>query len=101
TFHLAAVHGGNANSAVGTSCLGAHFAGDGGAARGGAIMADKTFGVSGTVIVDTSTLANNSAVGGNGGSGGSSTAGCGVHGQGGLAHGGAITNNNGATVDIK
>ena len=76
------------------ACFGAHNAGDGGAARGGAIMADNGFGGSGGVIIDTATFANNSATGGNGGNGGQIGGGCGMHGQGGLAYGGAITNNN-------
>jgi hypothetical protein len=101
TFHLAAAHGGNGGSAVGSGCLGGHFGGDGGAARGGAIMADNFFGGSAALIVDTATFANNAATGGNGGSGGSTSGSCGTHGQGGLAYGGAVTNNNGATIDLK
>ncbi len=101
TFHLAAANGGTGGNAFGNTCLGGHSAGDGGAARGGAIMADKGFSGSAGVIVDTATFATNSAHGGNGGSGGQIGGGCGNHGQGGLAHGGAITNNNGATLNIK
>jgi hypothetical protein len=40
TFHLAKAVGGNGGHAFGTFCFGAHNAGDGGAARGGAIFAD-------------------------------------------------------------
>lgn len=98
TFHLASANGGNGGNAFGTTCLGAHNAGDGGAARGGAIFAD-----SGSLIVNTATFANNSAVGGNGGNGGQTDGGlnCGMHGAGGFAHGGAVTNNNTATIDLK
>ncbi|HZT57022.1 MAG TPA: choice-of-anchor Q domain-containing protein [Pyrinomonadaceae bacterium] len=96
TFHLAGANGGNGGNAFGSTCLGAHNAGDGGAARGGAILADG-----GTLVVDTSTFANDSAVGGNGGDGGQTNGGCGSHGAGGLAYGGAITNGNAATVNIK
>ena len=98
TFHLAAANGGNGGHAFGSTCLGAHNGGDGGAARGGAIFAD-----SGSLIVNTATFANNSAVGGNGGNGGQTDGGlnCGMHGAGGLAHGGALTNNNAATINLK
>ena len=98
TFHLAGANGGDGGNANGTGCFGAHNAGDGGAARGGAILADG-----GTMSIDTSTFANNSAAGGNGGNGGQTDGGlnCGMHGQGGLAYGGAITNNNAATLNIK
>ena len=98
TFHLAAANGGNGGNAFGTTCLGAHNAGDGGAARGGAIFAD-----SGSLVVNTATFANNSAVGGNGGNGGQTDGGlnCGMHGAGGFAHGGALTNNNAATINLK
>jgi hypothetical protein len=99
TFHLAGASGGDGGNAFGLTCLGAHQAGDGGGARGAAIFADG-----GTMIINTATLANNSANGGNGGSGGKvgggSCAGT-QHGAGGLAHGGAITNNNAATLNIK
>ena len=97
TFHLAGAFGGNGGNAFGTTCLGAHNAGDGGAARGGAIFAD-----SGSLIVNTVTFANNSAVGGNGGNGGQTDGGlnCGMHGAGGLAHGGALANN-AATINLK
>lgn len=98
TFHLAAANGGNGGNAFGSTCLGAHNGGDGGAARGGAIFAD-----SGSLIVNTATFANNSASGGNGGNGGQTDGGlnCGMHGAGGLAHGGALTNNNAATINLK
>jgi hypothetical protein len=98
TFHLAAANGGNGGNAFGSTCLGAHNAGDGGAARGGAIFAD-----SGSLVVNTATFANNSAAGGNGGDGGQTNGGlnCGMHGAGGLAHGGALTNNNAATINLK
>ncbi len=97
TFHLAGANGGNGGNAFGTTCLGAHNAGDGGGARGGAIFADG-----GSLIIDTATFANNFATGGNGGNGGQTNGGlnCGMHGAGGLAYGGAITNN-AATVNIK
>ena len=98
TFHLAGAIGGNAGDAFGPGCFGAHIGGDGGGARGGAIFADG-----GTMIINTSTFANNFAIGGNGGNGGQTDGGlnCGMHGAGGLAYGGAITNNNAATVNIK
>jgi hypothetical protein len=57
------------------------------------------------LIVNTATLANNSASGGDGGDGGKTNGGgaCAQtqHGAGGLAFGGAITNNNAATLNIK
>ncbi len=99
TFHLAEANGGDGNDAFGATCLGAHIGGDGGAARGGAIFADA-----GTMIINTATFANNSATGGSGGDGGeTSGAVCAqsVHGAGGLAYGGAITNANTATLNIK
>jgi hypothetical protein len=98
TFHLAAAQGGDGGNAFGATCLGAHNAGDGGAARGGAIFAD-----SGSLVINTATFANNSATGGNGGNGGQTDGGlgCGMHGAGGLAHGGALTNNNAATINVK
>ncbi|HYN00173.1 MAG TPA: choice-of-anchor Q domain-containing protein [Aestuariivirgaceae bacterium] len=98
TFHLAKATGGNGGNAFGTTCLGAHNAGDGGGARGGAVFAE-----SGTMIINTATFANNFAIGGNGGNGGQTNGGlnCGMHGAGGLAYGGAITNNNAATLNIK
>ena len=98
TFNLAAANGGDGGNAFGTTCLGGHSAGDGGAARGGAIFADG-----GSLIVNTATFANNSAVGGNGGNGGQTDGGlnCGMHGAGGLAHGGALANNNAATINLK
>lgn len=98
TFHLAAANGGDGGNAFGTTCLGGHTAGDGGAARGGAIFAD-----SGSLVINTATFANNSAVGGNGGNGGQTDGGlnCGMHGAGGFAHGGALTNNNAATINLK
>ncbi len=98
TFHLATATGGNGGNAFGATCLGGHMAGDGGAARGGAILADG-----GSLIINTATFANNSALGGNGGNGGQTDGGlnCGNHGAGGLAHGGAVTNNNAATINLK
>ena len=98
TFHLAGATGGNGGDAFGTFCFGAHNAGDGGGARGGAIFADG-----GTLVINTATFANNFAAGGQGGDGGQTNSGlnCGMHGAGGLAHGGAIANNNAATVNIK
>jgi hypothetical protein len=98
TFNQAAATGGDGGDAFGTTCLGGHMAGDGGAARGGAIFADG-----GTMTINTATFANNFATGGNGGDGGQTDGGlnCGNHGAGGLAHGGAITNNNAATLNIK
>jgi hypothetical protein len=98
TFHLTGATGGHGGNAFGTTCLGAHNAGDGGGARGGAIFADG-----GSLIVNTTTFANNFALGGDGGNGGQTDGGlnCGMHGAGGLAYGGAITSNNAATVDIK
>jgi hypothetical protein len=97
TFHLAGATGGDGGDAFGSTCLGGHNAGDGGGARGGAIFADG-----GTMIINTATLANNFAQGGNGGDGGQTNGGlnCGMHGAGGLAYGGAITNN-AATLNIK
>jgi hypothetical protein len=101
TFHFASAFGGNGGDAFAPDCFGAHDGGDGGPARGGAILADG-----GSLIIDTDTFANNSAVAGNGGDGGQTNPGgggfnCGQHGAGGLAHGGAVTNNNAATVDIR
>ncbi len=98
TFHLAEANGGDAGDAFGSTCLGGHQGGDGGGARGGAIFADG-----GSLIINTATFANNSATGGNGGDGGQTDGGlnCGNHGAGGLAYGGAITNANAATVNIK
>lgn len=99
TFHLAEANGGDGGDAFGTTCLGGHSAGDGGGARGGAIFADG-----GSLVVNTATFANNSAVGGDGGDGGQNDGGalnCGNHGAGGLAHGGAIANNNAANVNLK
>jgi hypothetical protein len=95
TFHLAGATGGDGGDAFGSTCLGGHTAGDGGGARGGAIFADG-----GTMIINTATFANNFATGGNGGDGGQTDGGlnCGMHGAGGLAHGGAIANNNAATI---
>ena len=96
TLTLAAANGGNGGHAFGSTCLGGHTAGDGGAARGGAIFADV-----GTMTVNTATFADNSADGGNGGNGGQTNGGlnCGQHGAGGLAYGGAVTNNL-ATLNI-
>ncbi|MFL6284317.1 MAG: choice-of-anchor Q domain-containing protein [Pyrinomonadaceae bacterium] len=98
TFHLAGANGGDGGNAFGTTCLGGHMGGDGGGARGGAIFADG-----GSLIVNTATFADNSAIGGQGGDGGQTDGGlnCGNHGAGGLAYGGAITNNNAATINIK
>ena len=98
TFHLAEANGGDAGDAFGTTCLGGHQGGDGGGARGGAIFADG-----GTLTINTATFANNSVAGGNGGDGGQTNGGlnCGNHGAGGFALGGAITNNNTATLNIK
>jgi hypothetical protein len=100
TFNLNKATGGDAGDSFGPDCFGAHESGDGGAARGGAILAEG-----GSLIVNTATLANNSANGGNGGDGGKTNGGspCAqtTHGAGGLAHGGAITNTNAATVSIK
>lgn len=99
TFNLNSATGGRGGDAFGPDCFGAHAAFDGGAARGGAILADG-----GSLIVNTATFANNSANGGNGGDGGpTNVASCAQtqHGAGGLAHGGAITNNNAATVNVK
>jgi hypothetical protein len=96
TFHLTGATGGDGGDAFGTTCLGAHNAGDGGGARGGAVFADG-----GTMTVNTATFANNFAIGGQGGDGGQTPGpGCGMHGAGGLASGGAITNNT-ATLNIK
>jgi hypothetical protein len=98
TFHANAATGGDGGDAFGSTCLGGHNAGDGGGARGGAIFADG-----GSLIVNTATFASNSAIGGDGGDGGQTNGGlnCGMHGAGGLAHGGAIANNNAATVNVK
>jgi hypothetical protein len=100
TFDKNSATGGNAGHSFGPDCFGAHQSGDGGAARGGAILADG-----GSVIINTATFANNLAKGGNGGNGGKTNGGgpCAQtsHGAGGLAHGGAVTNNNAATLDIK
>ncbi len=100
TFDLNTSTGGRGGDSFGPDCFGAHASLDGGAARGGAMLAD-----SGSLIINTATLANNSASGGNGGDGGKTNGGgaCAQtqHGAGGLAFGGAITNNNGATLNIK
>jgi hypothetical protein len=99
TFDLNSATGGRSGDTFGPDCFGAHESLNAGAARGGAILADG-----GSLILDTSTLANNSAHGGNGGDGGPTnvhTCAQSQHGPGGLAHGGAITNNNGATLNIK
>ena len=89
TFHLGEANGGDGGDAFGSTCLGGHSAGDGGGARGGAILADG-----GNLIINTATFANNSARGGNGGDGGQTDGGlnCGMHGAGGLAYGGALAN---------
>lgn len=99
TFNLNSANGGRGGDAFGPDCFGGHIAFDGGAARGGAILADG-----GSMIINTATLANNSAIGGNGGDGGKTGGGTCAgtqHGAGGLAFGGAVTNNNGATLNIK
>ena len=98
TFHLAEANGGDGGDAFGSTCLGGHQAGDGGGGRGGAIFADG-----GTMTINTATFANNVATGGNGGDGGQNDGGlnCGNHGAGGLAYGGAVTNANAATLNIK
>lgn len=100
TFDLNTARGGNSGDSFGPDCFGSHMSGDGGAARGGAIQADG-----GSVVINTATFAGNSARGGNGGDGGKTNGGgpCAQtsHGAGGLAHGGAITNTNAATVNIK
>ena len=100
TFALNTATGGNSGDSFGPDCFGAHMSGDGGAARGGAILADG-----GSLIINTATFAGNSAKGGHGGDGGKTNGGspCAQtsHGAGGLAHGGAITNNNAATLNIK
>jgi hypothetical protein len=99
TFDLNSATGGDAGDSFGPDCFGAHESGDGGAARGGAIQADA-----GSLIINTATFANNSANGGDGGDGGPTNVGTcaqSQHGAGGLAHGGAITNTNTATINIK
>lgn len=100
TFNMNSANGGDAGDSFGPDCFGAHQSGDGGAARGGAIQADA-----GSLIINTATLANNSANGGDGGDGGKTNGGspCAQtsHGAGGLAHGGAITNTNAATINLK
>lgn len=99
TFNLNSANGGDAGDTFGPDCFGAHQSGDGGAARGGAVQADA-----GSLTINTATFANNSANGGNGGDGGPTNVGTcsqSAHGAGGLAHGGAITNTNTATVNIK
>ena len=98
TFHLTEANGGDGGNAFGTTCLGGHNAGDGGAARGGAIFANG-----GTLTINTATFANNSATGGNGGNGGQTDGGlnCGMHGAGGIAHGGAIANHLPAVINLK
>lgn len=100
TFETNSAKGGTAGNSFGPDCFGAHQSGDGGAARGGAILAEA-----GSAIINTATFAGNSARGGNGGNGGKTNGGgpCAQtsHGAGGLAHGGAITNTNAATLNIK
>ena len=100
TFHLNSATGGRGGDAFGPDCFGGHIALDGGAARGGAILADN-----GSLIINTATFANNSVTGGNGGDGGKNNGGtCGgsQHGAGGVAQGGALTNQNmGTTINIK
>jgi hypothetical protein len=98
TFHLSGATGGNSGNTFGSTCLGGHTSLEGGGARGGAIFADG-----GSLIVETATFANNFAIGGNGGNGGQNDGGlnCGAHGKGGFAYGGAIANNNTATINVK
>ena len=98
TFHLSGATGGNSGNTFGSTCLGGHTSLEAGGARGGAIFADG-----GSLIVDTSTFANNFAIGGNGGNGGQNDGGlnCGAHGKGGFAFGGAMANNNAATMNVK
>jgi hypothetical protein len=98
TFHLAGATGGRSGDTFGSTCLGGHTSLEGGGARGGAIFADG-----GSLIINTATFANNFAIGGDGGNGGQTNGGlnCGAHGKGGFAYGGAIANNNAATVNIK
>jgi hypothetical protein len=99
TFDSNSATGGNSGDSFGPDCFGAHESLDAGAARGGAILADA-----GSLIVDTATFASNSAHGGNGGNGGKNNGGTcaqSQHGPGGLAYGGALTNNNAATLNIK
>jgi hypothetical protein len=100
TFNQNSSTGGRSGDSFGPDCFGAHQSLDGGAARGGAILADG-----GSLIINTATFAKNSAKGGSGGNGGKTNGGgpCAqtTHGAGGLAHGGAITNNNAATLNIK
>lgn len=99
TFNVNTATGGNAGNSFGPDCFGAHQSGDGGAARGGAILADG-----GSLIINTATFAGNFAKGGNGGNGGKTNGGApcaqSQHGAGGLAHGGAVTNTNAATLKI-
>ncbi|HBB94346.1 MAG TPA: hypothetical protein DC054_03055 [Blastocatellia bacterium] len=99
TFDLNSATGGRSGDTFGPDCFGAHESLNAGAGRGGAILADG-----GSLVVDTATFASNSAKGGNGGNGGpTNVATCAQsqHGDGGLAYGGAITNNNAATLNIK
>jgi hypothetical protein len=97
TFHLAQALGGDSGDTFGATCFGGHTSGDAGGARGGAVFADG-----GSLVADTDTFNNDSAIGGKGGDGGQTDGGlnCGAHGAGGLAYGGAIANNT-ATVQIK
>jgi len=98
TFHLAGATGGRSGDTFGSTCLGGHTSLEGGGTRGGAIFADG-----GSLIINTATFANNFALGGDGGNGGQTNGGlnCGAHGKGGFAYGGAIANNNAATINIK
>ncbi|MBV9926934.1 MAG: hypothetical protein JOZ96_18090 [Acidobacteria bacterium] len=100
TFDSNTATGGRGGDAFGPDCFGGHIALDGGAARGGAILADN-----GSLTVNTATFANNSVKGGDGGDGGKTNGGTcsgSQHGAGGVAQGGAITNQNmGTTVNIK
>jgi len=99
TFDLNSATGGRSGDTFAPDCFGAHESLNAGAARGGAILADG-----GSMLIDTVTFASNSAQGGNGGNGGpTNVATCAQsqHGDGGLAYGGAITNNNAATLNIK
>jgi hypothetical protein len=96
TFALNSATGGDSGDSFGVDHFGAHESGNGGNARGGAILADA-----GTLVINTATLAGNSAHGGDGGNGGQTNGSAGMHGAGGLAYGGAITNANAATINIK
>jgi hypothetical protein len=96
TFDLNIAKGGRGGDAFGPDGFGSHTAWIGGPALGGAILA-----AGGSAVIDTATFANNSATGGNGGDGGQTNGSFGAHGAGGLAYGGAITNSNSATLNLK